>query len=60
MTDQPDDREQDGPRSSPQTDPTNPWHQEAVGEWVPNEKASDSVKGEPGLTEQDRDERGAS
>jgi len=27
------------PSSSPQTDPTNPFHQEAVGEMVPNEQS---------------------
>ena len=30
----------EGPRSSPQTDPTNPHHQEAVGEFARRSPAS--------------------
>ena len=45
------------PRSSPQTDPTNPHAQEATGEWVTAEQTSERRADEPGLTERDREER---
>jgi hypothetical protein len=45
------------PRPSPQTDPTNPYHQESVGEWVAAELATERKQDEPGLTDQDREER---
>jgi hypothetical protein len=45
------------PRPSPQTDPTNPHHQEAAGVFVPNEQANERRLDEPGLTDRDRDER---
>jgi len=60
MSEQPDRKSDAAPRSSPQTDPTNPTHQEAAGEWTAAERASERRKDEPGLTEGDRDERGAS
>lgn len=46
-----------GTRSSPQTDPTNPYHQEASGEWAGAEQASERRQDEPGRTDEDRDER---
>jgi hypothetical protein len=42
---------------SPQTDPTNPWHQEAVSIFVAHEHASALKVDEPGLTNKDREER---
>ncbi len=45
------------PRPSPQTDPTNPWHQESVSEWVASERATERKQDEPGLTDRDREER---
>ena len=45
------------PRPSPETDPTNPFHQEAVGVFVPNERANERRVDEVGLTDEDRDER---
>jgi len=44
-------------RPSPDTDPTNPFHQEASGEWVPAEQAAERHSDEVGLTERDRQER---
>jgi hypothetical protein len=46
------------PKSSPQTDPTNPFHQEAVGAWARSEVVSVWKVDEPGLTDRDRQERG--
>jgi hypothetical protein len=46
-----------GAWSSPQTDPTNPYHQEAAGVWVANERAADWRVTEPGLTEAERSRR---
>ena len=31
--------EPDAPRAAPQTDPTNPYHQEATGIWLAAERA---------------------
>jgi len=45
------------PRSSPQTDPTNPLHQEATGKWVAAENTSERHVNEPGMTDKDRDQR---
>jgi hypothetical protein len=45
------------PDESPQTDPTNPWHQEAAGIFVLQEHTSDRKINEPGLTERDREDR---
>jgi len=42
------------PRPSPQTDPTNPFHQEAVGAWTANEQQAERHNDEPGLTDCDR------
>ena len=47
------------PRSSPQTDPTNPVNQESVGDWVANEPAAERKNDEFGQTDRDRDEREA-
>ena len=46
-----------GPTSAPQTDPTNPYHQEAVGVWTRSEVVSVWKVDEPGLTDHDREER---
>jgi len=43
-------------RSSPQTDPTNPFRQETNGEWTQNEQIEQ--REEPGLTEDERQRRG--
>jgi hypothetical protein len=48
------------PKSSPDTDPTNPFHQEAVGEWVAAEHASERKIDEPGLTREEVGRRDAS
>ena len=54
----PTDRATDGePRPSPETDPTNPFHQEAAGVWLHNERANERRVDEVGLTDDDRDER---
>jgi hypothetical protein len=45
------------PRPSPGTDPTNPFHQEATGEWIPAERAAERHNDEVGLTDRDRQER---
>jgi hypothetical protein len=42
---------------SPETDPTNPFRQEATGELVPNERASERRVDEVGLTDEDRAQR---
>ncbi len=47
-----------GPKTAPQTDPTNPYHEEAVGEWARAEEVSVWKVDEPGLTDRDRQERG--
>ena len=52
-----DPRHDSAPRSSPQTDPTNPYRQEAAGEWVPAEQQNERHQDEPGLTDLDREER---
>jgi hypothetical protein len=44
-------------RSSPQTDPTNPFRQESAGRWLPAERESERRQDEPGLTDRDRQER---
>jgi hypothetical protein len=44
-------------RPSPATDPTNPYRQEATGNEVANENATERSQDEPGLTERDRDDR---
>jgi hypothetical protein len=46
-----------GPLSSPQTDPTNPYHEEAAGVWTRAEEVSVWKVDEPGLTDRDRKER---
>jgi hypothetical protein len=46
------------PFTTPGTDPTNPVTQESVGEWVPHEQASERRFSEPGLTDQERQQRG--
>jgi len=43
-----------GPRSTPQTDPTNPYRQESVGVWVAAERTAVRRDDEPGLTDHDR------
>jgi hypothetical protein len=35
----------EGPRTTPQTDPTNPFHQERVGEWVAAEHHPERSEG---------------
>jgi len=45
------------PRRSPGTDPTNPYHQEAVGVWLQAERQTERHNDEPGLTDRDRAER---
>jgi hypothetical protein len=42
------------PRPAPQTDPTNPYRQEAAGVWVAAERAAERHQDEPGLTDLDR------
>jgi hypothetical protein len=42
------------PRPAPQTDPTNPQHQEAVGIFAAAEQRNEDRVAEPGLTEEDR------
>jgi hypothetical protein len=42
------------PPSSPQTDPTNPFHAEAVGLWVASERNSERRERGPGLTDKER------
>jgi hypothetical protein len=46
-----------GPKTSPQTDPTNPCRQESVGIWERAEEASVRKVDEPGLMDRDRDLR---
>jgi hypothetical protein len=46
-----------GPRSAPQTDPTNPYHEESVGNWTRAEEVSVWKVDEPGLVDRDRQER---
>jgi hypothetical protein len=48
------------PRGSPATDPTNPYRQEAAGIHATAEETNERKAGEPGLTDEDRDRRGAS
>ncbi len=50
-------RQESGPHAAPQTDPTNPYHQEAVGVWTRAEEENERRSGEPGLTPQDHEER---
>ena len=47
-----------GPMTSPQTDPTNPYHEEAAGVWARAEVVSVWKVDEPGLTDLDRARRG--
>jgi len=47
----------DGPRKTPETDPTNPLHQEALGILAPAEHAAERNVKEPGLDKKDRDRR---
>lgn len=47
-----------GPRASPQSDPTNPYRQESVGEWVSAERASERRTDQPGLGDREREEQG--
>jgi hypothetical protein len=46
-----------GPRRPPATDPTNPHRDETAGENVAAARANERRQAEPGLTEQDREER---
>src|SRR5581483_4013221 len=46
-----------GPGRSPNTDPTNHHRQGDFGWPGPNERAAERAQDEPGMTEQDRDER---
>jgi len=46
------------PWPSPASDPTNPWRQEAAGEFLANERANERRLVEPGLTDRDREARG--
>jgi hypothetical protein len=46
-------------RSSPQTDPTNPFRQESAGHWLASERESERRQDEPGLIDRDRQERDA-
>jgi hypothetical protein len=48
------------PRGSPATDPTNPFRQEAAGIHATAEETNERKAAEPGLTDADRDRRGAS
>jgi hypothetical protein len=50
-------QQEGGPHAAPQTDPTNPFHQEAVGEWTRAEEENERRHGEPGLTLRDHEER---
>jgi hypothetical protein len=45
------------PWPSPQTDPTNPYHQETAGEMILAERASERRERGPGLTERERGTR---
>jgi hypothetical protein len=45
------------PIPSPGSDPTNPHNQEAAGDWVANEQASDRRNSEPGITDRERQQR---
>lgn len=45
------------PIPSPGSDPTNPYNQEAAGDWVANERASDRRNSEPGITDRERGRR---
>lgn len=47
-----------GPRASPESDPTNPYRQEAVGEWVNAERASERRTDQPGLGDREREVQG--
>ena len=42
------------PRPAPETDPTNPLHQEAVGIFAAAERRNEDRVAEPGLTDEDR------
>lgn len=46
--------EDTGPKTAPQTDPTNPYRQESAGMWRRNEEVSVWKEDEPGLTDRDR------
>jgi hypothetical protein len=50
---------QDHPRastlSSPQTDPTNPYHSESVGEWVAGERSAPGRELGPEVTARERE-----
>jgi hypothetical protein len=46
------------PASSPATDPTNPYNQEAAGQQVGGVRATERRENEPGLTDRDRTVRG--
>jgi hypothetical protein len=52
-----DERRRAAARPSPQTDPTNPSRQESTGEWTAAEHTSERSQDEPGLTDEDRDDR---
>jgi len=45
----------DGPRKTPETDPTNPYHQEALGIFVPAAQTAERKINQPGLQKKDRD-----
>jgi hypothetical protein len=47
----------DRPRRAPETDPTNPYHEEAAGIFLPGDRAVGRSPDEPGLTDEDRDRR---
>jgi hypothetical protein len=46
--------EDTGPKTAPQTAPTNPYRQESAGMWRRNEEVSVWKEDEPGLTDRDR------
>jgi hypothetical protein len=52
-------RPESAPRPSPQTDPTNPYRQESAGEWTRAEEENERRQDEPGLTDEDRQQRGS-
>jgi hypothetical protein len=45
------------PRPAPQTDPTNPYRQEAAGRFAAAERDNENRLCEPGLTDEDRAHR---
>ncbi len=53
---EPDEVGNDNRRPSPQSDPTNPMRQEAVGHWVAAERNADKGEDEEDRTKRNRDD----